>query len=181
MSRRRGRPRSDRLALVEQVATILRAEPDLSAAEVQRRVRGRRDDVLRVVRILRPAGEPRHDAATPVTPFPNRESGKNGATGDPDSREDEQWLLSVARDAAYALRNQDDYLTRDEIAEAIERSVADRPSVRAEAVGGRELQHAGERVSVVEEHDAAHDVGAAVAEREAVAALDVHVREPERA
>jgi hypothetical protein len=49
-----GRPPADRLALGEQVALVLRDDPDVSANAVHRRVGGRRSDVLRAVRAISP-------------------------------------------------------------------------------------------------------------------------------
>jgi hypothetical protein len=78
--RRRGRPRADRLVLAERVADLLRAEPGISANEAQRRLRARRADVQRVIRLLRAAG-PRDDdsAVSPLagaaTRFPYSETG----------------------------------------------------------------------------------------------------------
>jgi hypothetical protein len=51
---RRGRPRADRIGLVEEIDELLRADPNLSANQVQKIVGARRAAVLRVVRILRP-------------------------------------------------------------------------------------------------------------------------------
>lgn len=48
-----GRPRSDRIGLVERVAAALKAHPDASANEVVRMVAARRSDVLRAVRLVR--------------------------------------------------------------------------------------------------------------------------------
>jgi predicted DNA-binding transcriptional regulator YafY len=77
---RRGRPRADRLDLLEQVVRRLADDPTLSANEVARRVPARRRDVLRYVAALRAAesfaqvrttnGEGGAGAA-PSTRFPN--------------------------------------------------------------------------------------------------------------
>ena len=64
---RRGRPCADWLPLVEQAAAVLIAEPGLSANKVVLLVRGRRKDVLRLVRVLRTV----QDAA-------NRRAGADG-------------------------------------------------------------------------------------------------------
>lgn len=139
--KRRGRPRLDWLALVERVVEVLCEEPDLSASEVQRRVRGRRNDVLRLVRILRAAETPQRGVGEHTHRYPNRESGKNGATSDGDSRS------SV---------------------------------VELEVAGALELQHRLED-AVVEAHGAPDDVALAGCERDRVAALDVRVRQGDRA
>jgi hypothetical protein len=55
MTGRRGRPRSDRLDLVERVADLLYREPDATTRRVQAVVRANRADVVRAVRILRGA------------------------------------------------------------------------------------------------------------------------------
>jgi hypothetical protein len=52
---RPGRPRSDRLVLLERIAPLFRDEPDIAANEVLRRVPGRRRDVLRIVKALKAA------------------------------------------------------------------------------------------------------------------------------
>jgi hypothetical protein len=52
-TRRRGRPRSDTLGLVERVAACLLEDPERSANEVHLEVGGRRNDVLRAVKIVR--------------------------------------------------------------------------------------------------------------------------------
>jgi hypothetical protein len=54
VSRRSGRPRADRLALVEKVAALLLADPTLSANAVAAAVRARRAEALRAVRAIRP-------------------------------------------------------------------------------------------------------------------------------
>jgi hypothetical protein len=54
-SNRRGRPRGDRLELLERIVPLLVDEPILSANEILAIVRGRRADVLRVVAVLRAA------------------------------------------------------------------------------------------------------------------------------
>ncbi len=74
MSARPGRPRSDRLVLVERVAELLAVEPELNASAVHRRIGGRRTDVLRVVKALRVVS-PVQDTKTPQRRFPNPRSG----------------------------------------------------------------------------------------------------------
>jgi hypothetical protein len=65
MSRARaGRPYRDDLALVEEIAALLAAEPDASTRRVQDVVRARRSDVLRVVRSLRRVDPTRSTAPT---------------------------------------------------------------------------------------------------------------------
>lgn len=48
-----GRPRADRITLLEQIVEELLRDPDASANTIQRRVAARRHDVLRAVRSLR--------------------------------------------------------------------------------------------------------------------------------
>jgi hypothetical protein len=55
---RRGRPRVDRLRLLERIAPLLAGDPSLSANRVQAVVGGRRADVLRIVAALRAALPP---------------------------------------------------------------------------------------------------------------------------
>jgi hypothetical protein len=105
---RRGRPRSDRLALVERVAGILLAEPDLSANAVQTRVRARRRDVLRAVRALRAGEMPRERPAGRATRFPKTESGNSGdgrlALRAPDAKGGESLIAERAAPAAVNVR-----------------------------------------------------------------------------
>lgn len=70
MSGRRGRPRADRVALLERIVAELAESPEATANELARRLRARRTTVLRIVRALR-AGEQPHEASlTPATRFP---------------------------------------------------------------------------------------------------------------
>jgi hypothetical protein len=80
VSRRRGRPRADRLVLLERVVELLRDEPELAAhpGELRARLSARGDDVRRVVRALRrlngvelPAARP----GRPENPLPNPQGG----------------------------------------------------------------------------------------------------------
>jgi hypothetical protein len=83
---RRGRPRIDRLDLVQQVAELLLADPTLSANAIQARVPGRRADVLRAVRLLRPLraeAAPGVPAAPRVASKPGTKIGERVLSGDP--------------------------------------------------------------------------------------------------
>jgi hypothetical protein len=54
-----GRPRNDRLVLIERVAGELAADPTLSANQICRNIGGRRGDVLRAVKLLKSLGRSR--------------------------------------------------------------------------------------------------------------------------
>jgi hypothetical protein len=78
---RRGRPRTDRLALLERVVRLLLDDPTLSANEMQVIVGARRGDVLRVVKSARalleanPCPAPQSGPASPQGRFPFSERG----------------------------------------------------------------------------------------------------------
>jgi hypothetical protein len=80
----RGRPRADRLALVERVALLLLDDPSLTANAIQLIVGARRVEVLRAVRAARSLLEanPNTDylsgSASPNGRFPYPESGCSG-------------------------------------------------------------------------------------------------------
>lgn len=51
---RRGRPRRDTIALVARIKAVLDEEPNIPARAVTARVAARRQDVFRIVKVLRP-------------------------------------------------------------------------------------------------------------------------------
>jgi hypothetical protein len=53
MAGRRGRPRTDRIRNVEKIAELLMDDPTLSANAVARLARIRRQEAIRIVRLLR--------------------------------------------------------------------------------------------------------------------------------
>jgi hypothetical protein len=75
---RRGRPRGDRLDLLERIAPLLVEDPGLSANEVQLAVGGRRADVLRCVRIVRETLRADQRPSAPPSRFPKGQSGLSG-------------------------------------------------------------------------------------------------------
>jgi hypothetical protein len=67
-----GRPRSDQLALVERIVVVLLDDPYASSNDVQVLVRGRRQDVQRVLRTIRKL-IPSEPLGAPASRFPNPE------------------------------------------------------------------------------------------------------------
>jgi hypothetical protein len=65
VSRRRGRPRTNRLDLFERCADVLKAEPNADTRRVQSVVRANRADVVRAVRILKKFGQASHPPEIP--------------------------------------------------------------------------------------------------------------------
>jgi hypothetical protein len=67
-ARKRGRPPRDPAELVAEVAAASASDPSASASVLARRVRGRKQDVLRAVRLLNAA----------ATRFPKAQGGPSG-------------------------------------------------------------------------------------------------------